>query len=174
MKITTKTGDKGKTGLFNGKRLSKGDEIFELLGNLDELNSALGMCRALFAEQKDGMNQHFNALIKRIQKDIYRIMSFIGNEMKYPENISAINNKDIEFLEDGIERMSDKTQNLTEFVLPGENELDARYNVARTTCRRAERSFVKSIELKKEQENFDEILKYLNRLSDLLFVLGLS
>ncbi len=146
MKISTKTGDKGDSGLFDGKRLRKSAPIFAALGDLDELNSFLGWAR-----------NGENPLIEKIQRDIYRIMSIVGFEMKVPKNIDALSEKDVQFLEEEIEKIEG---DLREFVLPG-----SKFDIARCVCRRAERSFVGAgLE--------GDCLKYLNRLSDLLFLLA--
>lgn len=168
MKITTKTGDDGSSALFSGKRLLKNSKVFDVLGNLDELNSFLGFVKVEF---KKINNLEKIILTERLQDDVYRIMSIVGFEMKAPKEIKMINEEDVMFLEDEMEKFKSITQGLSKFVKPGESEISARLHLCRSVCRRAERSFVDY------SENFESdsvILKYLNRLSDLLFVLSLA
>ncbi len=162
MKITTKTGDKGLTGLFGGRRVSKGSLYMDALGGLDELQSMIGWARCCISDSKS-IN-----ILKRAQDDIYRIMGIIGFEMKCPKTIENIKEKDVEFLEEEIEARQRVVQNLSEFIRPGENEASARLHVVSSICRRAER---KLVALGKETSIPESLLKYLNRLSDLLFLL---
>ncbi len=158
MKITTRFGDGGKTKLLGGKTVSKDSLIIELLGEIDELQAFLGLCKAI---EKDAVAKE---ILERVQRDLARIMSFIGFEMKYPDGVKKINESDVEFLEREINK-----KNLLEssFTLPGGTEKSARLNVARVVCRRAERFLVKA---KNHGAPIpDEFLKYLNRLSDFLF-----
>jgi cob(I)alamin adenosyltransferase len=154
MKITTKTGDKGETGLFSGKRVSKGDLIIEVLGSLDELQSFLGF-------SKVACDEKHRAIIDKIQDDLYKIMAIISG------NLDINIEKDFKQLEGLIEQYEISSGELNKFIKPGENEASARIHVARTICRRAEREFVR---LKENQNKF--ILLYLNRLSDFLFLMS--
>jgi len=163
MKITTKKGDKGETGLFDGKRVSKGTKVIEALGDLDELQSFLGFCKNV-----KGFDEELAGLVEHLQDDIYRIMSIIGYEGKCPPSCKAISRFDVEFLEGAMDKYD--VGDLKKFVRPGVDEFSARFNVARSICRRAERAVVK---LGDEEKGLpEEIVKYLNRLSDLLFAIG--
>jgi cob(I)alamin adenosyltransferase len=160
MKITTKKGDKGETGLFDGKRVSKGANVIDVLGELDELQSFLGLCRNIKNADVE--------LIEHLQDYVYRIMSIIGYQGKCPPSCKEIGREDVEFLEVSMDKYD--VGDLKEFVRPGSDESNARFNVARSVCRRAERSVVKFHEAGGAIPEM--ILVYLNRLSDLLFVMG--
>lgn len=165
MKISTKTGDKGYTGLFTGRRLKKSELIFDVMGDFDELSSFLGMCKsAISASDSDTV-----ALVDLMQDGIYRIQSVVGNEMAPVRNIREIDLKDVLVLEQQIEKLEENVGEMKEFVFSGNNEASARFHVARTICRRAERSLVKFCE---EAKVGEYILQYANRLSDLLFLLA--
>lgn len=161
MKITTKTGDKGETSLFGGRRVSKASRYIELVGELDELQSVIG-----WASIECSMG-HMGDMLKRVQDDIYRMMSVVGFEMKCPGNIKAIDVEDVTFLEGEIEARQDVVEGIKAFIRPGGSEAAARLHMARTVCRRVERRMVAA-------EVEGEMLKYLNRLSDLLFILAYS
>lgn len=166
MKISTKTGDKGESGLFNGKRLAKHDLYFEVLGDLDELQAHLGWCK--FGITKN-FEKQFNEILGQIEQDIYVIMGTIGNEMIVPKDRRGIESSNLKFIETFIEKFEKEIGILNKFVLPGKNEASARFHIARTVCRRAERSVARLHEKIKVP---NEILEYLNRLSDLLFLMA--
>lgn len=170
MKITTKTGDKGMTGLFGGRRVVKSSPYIELLGQLDELQAMIGWCR--HGEDEGEVPEKVKMVLDRLQDDIYRMMSIVGFEMKCPTNIREIDESDVEFLEAEMEKYQEVVGDLGKFIRPGSSETAARLNIARSVCRRVERIFVTIM----EQELLipEKILKYLNRLSDLLFVIGYS
>lgn len=154
MKISTKTGDGGETSLFGGRRVPKSNGLIEIVGELDELQSFVGLAMCTCDE----------AVLRRVQDDIYRLMSYFGFEMKWPKGIKAVDAEDVGFLEGEIEA---REVEMSEFVRPGGSEAAARLHVCRTVCRRVERKVV-------EVECEGEVLKYLNRLSDLLFVMAVS
>jgi cob(I)alamin adenosyltransferase len=159
MKITTKTGDRGDTSLFGGRRVSKGNKFIELVGQLDELQSLVGWCRCESGDLKE--------ILDRIQDDIYRMMSIVGFEMKCPKSIKALGEKDVEFLEGEIESRQGVVEGLNKFIRPGTCEPAARLHIARSNCRKVERFYVGEF-----GEGDEWFLKYLNRLSDLLFILA--
>lgn len=177
LKITTKTGDKGSTSLFGGRRVSKASPYVELVGELDELQSFLGWCR--WGGGRRG-RRDFADLIDRLQGDVYRIMSIAGFEMKCPKGIRAINEEDVKFLEKEAEKYCAMIAKQMKFIKPGSTEIAARLHIARCVCRRAERRCVacegkvSSTVADGAQEVFGFILKYLNRLSDLLFAMAYS
>ncbi|MBL4694624.1 cob(I)yrinic acid a,c-diamide adenosyltransferase [Candidatus Gracilibacteria bacterium] len=154
MKISTKTGDKGETSLFGGRRVPKSDSLIEIVGELDEFQSFIGWA----------MCECDDEILRRIQDDIYRLMSYFGFEMKWPGNIVAVGAEDVGFLESEIEAREGE---MSEFVRPGGSEAAARLHVCRTVCRRVERRVV-------EVGCEAEVLKYINRLSDLLFLIAID
>lgn len=186
----------GETSLFGGRRVRKSCGIIELVGELDELQAVIGWCK-VEAEmgmrnsgrvngknlQNGGLSSRKVSPVKlfdKIQNDIYRIMSVVGFGMKCPKNIKPIGEKDVEFLEKEMEKFEQVAGDLNKFVRPGGSEISARLNIARTVCRRVERRAVGMMDggegtsLNNEAREFSvEILKYLNRLSDLLFVMAL-
>ncbi|MCL4855922.1 MAG: cob(I)yrinic acid a,c-diamide adenosyltransferase [Flavobacteriales bacterium] len=164
MKIYTKTGDKGLTSLFGGKRVPKHHLRIEAYGTVDELNSNIGLIR----DQKIAP-ETFAVLIE-IQDRLFTLGSILatepGNEkVKVPQ----LNEQDILFLENEIDKMNEVLPEMRSFVLPGGHQTVSFCHVARFVCRRAERLVVHLAEV----ENVPElIIKYLNRLSDYLFVLS--
>ncbi len=171
MKIYTKTGDKGTTALFGGSRVPKHHLRIESYGTTDELNSYIGLIK----DQKihDGLK---NALIK-IQNDLFTLGAMLATPPekealksgKERLNIPKINSNSIKFLEDEIDYMNKSLPQMTHFVLPGGHTTVSFCHIARCVCRRAERLVV-SLD---EQETLNpDVLKYLNRLSDYLFVLA--
>lgn len=164
MKIYTKTGDKGLTSLFGGKRVPKHHLRIEAYGTVDELNSNIGLIR----DQKIAP-ETFEVLIE-IQDRLFTLGSILatepGNEkVKVPQ----LNEQDILFLENEIDKMNEVLPEMRSFVLPGGHQTVSFCHIARCVCRRAERLVVHLAEV----ENVPElIIKYLNRLSDYLFVLS--
>jgi len=164
MKIYTKTGDGGETGLFRGPRVAKHDPRVEAYGNVDELNALLGV---LLPEIQD---KEIHDLIASIQHELFEVGADLAtpqqegrnNEMRIPPSMT-------ERLEAAIDRFEERLPELAQFILPGGSKGGALLHYARTICRRAERSVSK---LKEQQMMHPEILVYLNRLSDLLFVLA--
>ncbi len=165
MKIYTKTGDEGETGLFGGGRVSKGSLRVAAYGQVDELNSTLGWSRATVTDPD------LDALLTRIQNELFEVGAELGStaDRKQKSAIPEITEPQVEALEHAIDRYEAGLPPLTSFVLPGGSEQSARFHVARCVCRRAERSLV---ELGANENVRGEILRYLNRLSDLLFVLA--
>ena len=164
MKIYTRTGDKGETGLLGGARVPKHHIRIESYGTLDELNSFLGLLR-----DTPGASAHAEAIL-RIQEQLFTIGSHLAME---PGNTSfalpAFHAKEIVYLEMEIDRMTSELPEMRNFVLPGGSLAVSHCHVARCVCRRAERLVV----LLNESESVDEsIVRYLNRLSDYLFVLA--
>jgi len=158
-KVTTKTGDKGETGLGDGSRVSKNNPSIVFLGDIDELNSYLGL--AISSCNTDQIKKQ----LQTIQQDLFNI----GGEASMPgSDINLLNNSSIEDLESKIEEMNNRLSPLKEFILPGGDELCAKLHVVRAVCRRAERSCVSLLSKNKDDKNW---LPYLNRLSDFIFVL---
>jgi cob(I)alamin adenosyltransferase len=163
MKIYTKTGDAGTTSLFGGKRVLKSDLRIDTYGTVDELNSYIGLVR------DQPVNQNRIALLVEIQDRLFTIGSILATE---PGNtkvkIPKIEEPDILFLETEIDKMDALLPPMKFFVLPGGHASISFGHVARTVCRRAERLVIALNEV----ESIDPlVIKYLNRLSDYLFVL---
>ncbi len=161
MAIYTKTGDGGQTGLFGGRRVSKSDPIIVANGELDELTSTLGLARVAM----DG-GIHCS-LVLRVQQDIYVIMGMIAGYESPNHELEAR----IVVFEQAIDTVTNALDELHAFVIPGDNEPSARLHVARAVCRRAERALV-ALQTENESTDISVIVRYLNRLSDLLFTLA--
>lgn len=164
MKIYTKTGDKGTTALFGGKRVSKADLRIDTYGTIDELNSWIGMVRDL------EVNQKRKDILVEIQDRLFTVGSILATE---PGNtkvkIPSLTEADILFLEKEIDAMDAALPPMRFFVLPGGHTAISHCHVARTVCRRSERLI---IALHAQETVPDEVIKYINRLSDYLFVLS--
>lgn len=157
-KIYTRTGDKGDTGLADGSRISKDHALVQAMGDVDELNSLLGLLRSK-ATQAENVS-----LLDSIQNKLFDL----GAELSMPE-YTAITLDDVDWLEQQLDAMNHDLPPLKEFILPGGDEVVSVCHVCRSVCRRAERSLVS---LNRESEIRAELLVYINRLSDLLFVLA--
>lgn len=165
MKIYTKTGDDGSTGLVGGSRVKKDDIRLEAYGTVDELNSVLGLLRSM------SLNKPEIELLIAIQNKLFNIGSRLASDEKgegYTASL-AITGNDIRFLEDAIDKYESELPELRNFILPGGDPVSAQCHVARTICRRAER---RVISFAGQLEKHQSTVKYLNRLSDLLFVLS--
>lgn len=164
MKIYTKTGDTGTTALYGGKRLSKGDLKIEAYGTIDELNSHLGLVTTFFEEKE------YSDLFNQIQSRLFDIGTHLAAETgKKNLILPEIPEASITLLEQYIDKMNEKLPELKFFILPGGNRAAAVTHIARTVCRRAERTVVR---LAEQEEILPILIQYLNRLSDFLFVLA--
>jgi cob(I)alamin adenosyltransferase len=166
MKIYTKTGDKGETGLFGGERVSKKSLRIEAYGTIDELNSFIGVA---VTEVK---NADIKVLLEKIQNDLFSIGSDLATPMTEKNlklNIKRVPEEMFSRLEKEIDRFEEKLEPLRNFILPGGTRGASLIHVCRTVCRRAERLVTA---LKETEGINDNILIYLNRLSDLMFVLS--
>lgn len=162
-KIYTKTGDKGDTGLFGGKRLPKNHIRIESYGTVDELNSYIGMLRDLSPAKQQ------KAILKEVQDRLFTIGSNLASDPDKNMITPDVKPTDIELLEGEIDQMNEQLPPLKNFILPGGHTTVSFCHIARTVCRRAERMVVAL----HHNEPVDEmIIQYLNRLSDYLFVLG--
>jgi cob(I)alamin adenosyltransferase len=162
-KIYTKTGDTGKTSLIGGTKVLKSDLRIEAYGTVDELNSYVGLCRDLVND-----NTTTNTL-KEIQDRLFTIGSSLAcDPEKEPKmKIPDLHESDVEFLEKEIDRMNETLPEMKNFILPGGHPTVSHLHIARCVCRRAERCVVR---LEEKDDSITLIIKYLNRLSDYLFV----
>ncbi|MBV9191440.1 MAG: cob(I)yrinic acid a,c-diamide adenosyltransferase [Betaproteobacteria bacterium] len=157
-KITTRTGDRGDTGLGDGSRVSKSSARVHALGELDELNSAIGLVLA----------EDVPAEVSEALSDVQHDLLDLGGEISIPGH-ALVADTHVERLEATIEKWNAELPALKEFILPGGTRAAAAAHLTRTICRRAERSLV---QLKAKEKVSDAALRYLNRLSDLLFIAG--
>ena len=171
MKIYTKTGDKGTTGLFGGTRVQKHHLRIESYGTVDELNSYIGLVKDQAID-----NDTKTTLIK-IQNDLFTLGSMMATPseketLKNGEqrlNIPEVDTKSVTYLEKEIDKMNEKLPKMTHFILPGGHTTVSYCHIARCVCRRAERL---SVSLHQQEGINPIILTYLNRLSDFLFMLA--
>jgi len=160
MPIYTKTGDRGDTGLFSGKRVSKASLRIEAIGTVDELNSVIGLAISNIKDQKSNMTKK----LIEIQKDLFTIGAALANPRQ------ALNlSKRVKEFENQIDEMTKKLPPLFNFILPGGGTAGAFFHLARTVARRAERRIVA---LSKKENVDKEILIYVNRLSDLFLTMS--
>jgi len=163
MKIYTKTGDRGTTGLFGGGRVDKDDPRVEAYGTIDELNAVVGVARAAT------LPTEIEAALARVQEDLFvvgaELATLPGKEDKLPMHLAGPAETDR--LERAIDAMEAMLKPLTSFVLPGGSLASAALHQARTVCRRAER---RTLHASRTTPVRAELLVYLNRLSDFLFV----
>ncbi|MBC5995300.1 cob(I)yrinic acid a,c-diamide adenosyltransferase [Romboutsia ilealis] len=161
MKIYTRTGDKGQTSLYDGTRVDKDDIRVESYGTLDELNSYIGLC-TLYAEGED----------KKILKDLQLKLFSVSGELatkdvcKYK---NTVNEEDIRHLENLIDNYIEKIDKIDAFIIPGSSLISANLHIARTICRRSERRIYT---LSRVESVNPLLLKYINRLSDLLYAIA--
>lgn len=158
MPIYTKTGDDGTTAIFGGTRISKGDPQVEAYGSIDELNSVLGLMIS-YSPKKNQMR----AFLYSVQEDLMTIGSILAG---WGGNVNVLE-KRVKQMEDYMDLFSKTLSPLTHFILPGGTTFAAQAHVARSVCRRAERTIVR---LTKGHAQYATIAKYLNRLSDFFFV----
>lgn len=164
MKIYTKTGDKGKTSLVYGSRVAKNDLRVDAYGTCDEANSAIGMALSLLTKENFQGKELVESFFHKIQTALFHV----GAELATPKDKEVkwvVKASDIEELEQKIDEWDAELPPLTNFILPGGHPAGAAFHVARTVVRRAERLAVGL-----NEEVNPEVLAYLNRLSDLLFV----
>lgn len=164
MKIYTKTGDKGTTALFGGKRVSKADLRIDTYGTVDELNAWIGLLR------DQPVNEKRKNFLINIQDRLFTVGSILATE---PGNakvkIPSLADGDIKALENEIDEMDSQLEPMRFFILPGGHPSVSFSHVARTVCRRSERLV---ISLHAQEPVDEKVIQYLNRLSDYLFVLG--
>ena len=164
MKIYTKTGDKGKTSLLGGTRVLKNNHRIEAYGTVDELNSYLGLVSDLDPDKKR------KEFIRNIQSRLFTIGSSLAAETERAKDFKPdLEKDDITTLEKDIDEMNEVLPQMTNFIIPGGHQLVSTTHIARTVCRRAERLVISLSEVEEVEK---DIIIYLNRLSDYLFVLS--
>lgn len=171
MKIYTRTGDKGTTALFGGTRVPKHHIRIESYGTVDELNSHIGLIR------DQNIAGNYKEILIIIQDKLFTLGAILATDPKKTIlkngkerlNIPKISEKDIQLLEDQMDEMNQKLPPMTHFVLPGGHTTVSYCHIARCVCRRAERL---STHLNEIEPTDEMVLKYLNRLSDYLFMLA--
>lgn len=163
MPIYTRTGDKGKTSLFDGTRVLKSHERVDAYGTIDELNSLLGAAAARVGKKESGIRDE----IEKVQHDLLAI----GSALATPHGMPVVGSeKRPDEFEQLIDKLTGEMPELKNFILPGGGEAGSLLHVARTVARRAERRVIALMQSDEEVDN--NILIYLNRLSDLLFTLA--
>jgi len=166
-RIYTGAGDKGQTGLRSGERIDKDDVRVEAYGTVDELNSFLGIAKRYSSERIAGHIQDVQQLLFYINAELAYIPDSSSNSVSSNEHLRKVESTDIENLEKLADDLSEKLPLLKNFVVPGGTDAAAFLHICRTICRRAER---RVFTLSKSSPLNPNLLKYLNRLSDLLFV----
>ena len=165
MKIYTKTGDTGETGLFGGGRVRKDSVRVDAYGEVDELNAVLGLARAA------SMPSELEALLHRLQDQLFTVGAVLATPVgtKASEHIPRLKPEWVTDMERSIDTFEAELAPMTHFILPGGSPAAAALHFARTVCRRAERRVVAAL---REGEAQPEVVVFLNRLSDLLFVMA--
>lgn len=168
--ITTRTGDGGATSLADGSRVAKTHPRVTALGEVDELNSQLGLLLAQLAELPH--HEKLKALLKTL-KPIQHALFDIGSELAIP-NHSQLKPEQLAYLDEHSQELNAQLPSLKEFILPGGSTLSAQAHVVRSVCRRAERAVVSMHEAELTEQDLDKQLaqRYLNRLSDLMFIVA--
>ena len=167
MKIYTKTGDGGETGLFGGERVSKASARVDAYGEIDELNSVLGVVRTNTLGRPSG--DDFDALLATIQSRLFDLGAELANAKGKDLGIPLVDDADVDAMERAIDEAEKEVEPQKTFILPGGSRMAADLHVARCVCRRAERRLVAFAQ---EAEVRPVLVRYLNRLSDLLFTLA--
>lgn len=166
-RVYTKTGDSGQTSLVDGSRVSKDDARVCAYGDVDELNSCLGLARVDLAELPDQTHAELNEMLGVIQNELFILGADLASPLPTP--VPRIDDEHVAGLERAIDRLMEELAPLREFILPGGTRAAAQLHLARTIARRAERLVVA---LAARTEVGAPALTYLNRLSDLLFVMA--
>lgn len=164
MSIATKTGDSGQTSLAGGTRVSKSELRVEVYGTVDELNSVLGFARSICSDAE------IKAWTEEIQRTLFRLGSNVSTPAESKRQPAPITDQDVDRLTELVHKIEATEGLVSDWSLPGALPEAAAYEMARTTCRRAERTLVRFIE-SGAQVN-PNVLAYLNRLSDLIWLFG--
>ena len=164
MSIATQRGDGGQTGLAGGIRISKADLRVETYGTVDELNTVLGFARSICSDEE------IADWTETIQRTLFRLGSALATPPESPKQPPLMTKEDVDFLTDLVHKIEETPGILSDWSLPGGHRESAAYEIARTVCRRAERIVVRFIEEGATVQ--PEIVAYLNRLSDLVWLFG--
>ena len=164
MSIATKQGDTGETGLIGGSRVSKADARVEAYGTVDELNAALGLARSLCPDES------IRTATEHIQKTLFSVGASLATPVESRKGAAGLSSADVDDLTEQVHRIESIEGILTDWSLPGAQVPSSTFEVARTVCRRAERCVVRLVENGEEVQ--PEVLAYLNRLSDLIWLFG--
>ncbi len=172
MKVYTKGGDKGSTSLVGGERVSKTHCRLEAYGTVDELSAHLAFLRDSMIESSQLQNEDFKTELDELLEVLHRLMvvsTLLASDSSIYDKLPRISEDNILMLENAIDRMTLELKPITRFTLPGGNRLVSAAHIARTVCRRAERA---SLRVQEQFEIDSTAIKYLNRLSDYIYVLG--
>jgi cob(I)alamin adenosyltransferase len=162
MPIYTRTGDDGTSAVYGGTRKSKSDLLFYAIGAIDELTSFIGLVTVNITDKKD------KGFLTDIQKDLYEIMACLSGAKISLDYLSGR----VLIFEKKMEESQQKLPELNRFIIPGGTEFSAWFQILRTVCRRAERNVVKLHENNETMKQCINVIRYLNRLSDLFFVMA--
>lgn len=171
-KVYTRTGDRGETALVGGKRVPKDSLRIEAYGAIDELNSIVGLARVFNEESLDAGEAHqfLDEVLCQIQDQLFDIGSELATPAEFfQQGMYRVSEGEIDRLEKLMDKCQEDLEPLKSFVLPGGGRVGAYLHQSRTVCRRAERDILR---LSREEEVNPDVLKYINRLSDLFFVLS--
>lgn len=171
-KVYTRTGDRGITALVGGKRVDKDSRRIEAYGTIDELNSIVGLARVFNEESLEAGEAHrfLDAVLCRVQDELFDIGSELATPPEfYQEGMYRVGEEEVLRLEKWIDHCQEDLEPLKSFILPGGGRIGAYLHQCRTVCRRAEREILR---LSRTEEINDRLIKYVNRLSDLFFVLS--
>ena len=168
-KVYTKTGDRGLTSIVGGHKVSKSNLRVSAFGEIEELNVHIGFCILEIKANVGNCLSEINYL-KRIQHELFNLGNMIATlSQNFNSKMPAINEFDIEYMEGKIDSLNKSLPNLNSFILPGGSDLSLKFHITRSVCRRCERLVVQL----SESEKIDNlVIKYLNRLSDFLFVIS--
>ena len=169
-RVYTRTGDKGETALVGGKRVPKDSPRIESYGTIDELNSIIGLARAFNAEKRGAANRFLDEVLGKIQDELFDL----GSELATPEDAAyagmyRVGAAEVKRIEETIDRCQKDLAPLKSFILPGGGKVGSFLHQCRTVCRRAERDIFR---LSRDEQLSEWPIKYVNRLSDLFFVLA--
>lgn len=177
MKIYTKTGDNGTTGLFAGPRVPKDHPRIQSYGTVDELNATIGVVVATFRDEKEAMlpadttQLCLEEMMKTIQSDLFSIGAQLATPDPQAHDMCILSEARVEELEQCIDQLEAELVPLSNFIIPGGSKTSAMLHLSRTICRRAERDIV-SLAHEADDRHCELLIVYLNRLSDLLFQLA--
>lgn len=163
MKVYTRGGDKGDTSLYDGTRVPKSDPRVEVYGTLDELNSLLSLARVAIGQERA------RAVVERIQNELFTLGADFATPVASAKSAKRVHAAHVDAIEKDTDAFFKEVGPQTKFVVPGETEAGARLHVARTVCRRAERL---AVALHRQSPINEEAVRYLNRLSSLLYAIA--